>query len=127
MVDAFFQRDRLSDFAFDRHFRLVKFIRSSFLKLLILVYLAIFFNLIFTFTAEASTCRKLDRHNICIVKLKRSAKYYWEYRAVISVDGQKKPLEIYNCRDRFKTNRYRDVVPFSNDGIGELVCSLYAK
>ena len=127
MVDAFLQCDRLSDSAFNRYSKLVEFIWSSFLKLLILVYLAISFNLIFILTAQASTCQNLDNRTVCIITLKRSAKYYWEYRAVISVDGQKKPLEIYNCRDRFKTNRYGDIVPFSNDGISQLVCSLYAK
>ena len=127
MVDALFQRCCLSCFTFDRYPRLVKSIRSSFIKLLILFCLAIYLNLLAIVPAEASTCRQLARHNVCIIKLKRSAKYYWEYRAVISVDGKKKPLEIYNCRDRLKTNRDKDVVPFSQDGIGELVCSLYAK
>lgn len=127
MVDAFFQRCCLSYFAFDRDFRLVKSIHSSFLKLVILFCLAIYLELLAIVPAEASTCRQLNHHEVCIVKLKRSAKYYWEYRAVISVDGKKKPLEIYNCRDRLKTNRHRDVVPFSQDGIGELVCSLYDK
>lgn len=127
MVNACFKRCRLSSFAFGINFRLVKSFWSSFLKLLILLGLAISFNSIVVVAAEASTCQQLNHHEICLVKLKRSAKYYWEYRAVISVDGQKQPLEIYNCRDRLHTNRYKNIVPFRDDGVGKLVCRLYAK
>ncbi|MDJ0634227.1 MAG: hypothetical protein QNJ34_13640 [Xenococcaceae cyanobacterium MO_188.B29] len=79
------------------------------------------------FPAEAATCRQLGNHSICILSIKRSAKYYWEYRAAISIDGQKKPVEIYNCRDRIKINYHKTVVPFANNDAGELICSLYAK
>lgn len=127
MVDALFERCSLCSFAFSFNSRLVKSLWSSFLKIIVLSYLTISFNLVVVVSAEASTCRQLNDHSICILKIKRSAKYYWEYRAVISVDGKKKPLEIYNCRDRITTNRYKAVVPFTKDGVGELVCSLYAK
>jgi hypothetical protein len=54
------------------------------------------------FPAEASFCRSLNDRSICILSIKRSAKYHWEYRAAVSINGIKSPVEIYNCRDRFK-------------------------
>ncbi|MFB2978793.1 hypothetical protein [Microseira sp. BLCC-F43] len=48
--------------------------------------------------AQASFCRTSDRRVICIKSIKRSAKNYWEYRAVVSIDGVARPLEVYNCR-----------------------------
>jgi hypothetical protein len=49
--------------------------------------------------AKASVCRNYDNHSICIISIKRSAKNYWEYRAAISVDKIKTPIEVYNCRE----------------------------
>lgn len=127
MVDALCKRGSLSSSAFSLNSKLVKSFWSSFLKLIILFGLAISFNLAVVVGVEASTCRQLNHHSICLVKIKRSAKNYWEYRAVISIDGKKQPLEIYNCRDRLLSNRYKNVVPFSDDGVGEFVCKLYNK
>jgi len=52
--------------------------------------------------AKASVCRNCDNHRICILSIKRSAKNYWEYRAAISFDGIKTPIEVYNCRSEVK-------------------------
>ena len=98
-----------------------------FCKILILFFVTLFLNLAMVFPAEAATCRQLGEHSICILSIKRSAKYYWEYRAAISIDGQKKPVEIYNCRERIKINYHKTVIPFANNDAGELICSLYAK
>ncbi len=127
MVDALVKCFSLYSSAFSLSFRLVKSFWTSFVKILILFLLTLSFNLAIVVSAEASTCRQLDNHSICIVSIKRSAKYYWEYRAAISVDGQKKPVEIYNCRDRLKINYHKTVVPFATNGVGELICSLYTK
>lgn len=96
-------------------------------KIIILGCLILFLSSIAVFPASASNCRQIGNHSICLLSIKRSAKNYWEYRAAITVDGQKKPIEIYNCRDRIKIDRRRTIVPFTNDGIGELVCRLYTK
>ena len=77
--------------------------------------------------ASAALCRNLDGHEVCIVKIKRSAKYYWEYRTVVSIDSQKKPLVIYNCRDRTVTRKNKYPIPFKSNSAGDLVCSLFDK
>ena len=96
-------------------------------KLLSSIILIICFTFIFIPCAEAATCRNLDGHSICILRIKRSAKYYWEYRAAVSIDGKKKPIEIYNCRDRTKIRQDKNIVPFANNGAGELICSLFSQ
>jgi hypothetical protein len=84
---------------------------------------------------EASLCRDLDGHRICIVKIKRSAKYHYRYRTVVSIDGETQPLVVYNCSDRVsdyrrsrtitKKNKYP--IPFKSNSPGNLVCSLFDK
>lgn len=74
---------------------------------------------------RAAFCRTVGDREICILAIERSAKNYWEYRAIVSVDGQKRPLEIYDCRRR--TRRRADnrlSVPFAPDGPGPLICAL---
>ena len=78
-------------------------------------------------SVEASSCRNYNDHLICILSIKRSAKYNWEYRAAVSVDGVKKPIEIYNCRNRVRIQKDRTVVPLEQDGAGEFICSLLKK
>lgn len=87
--------------------------------------------LILTFTvslpASASVCRKVDSHEICIVNIKRSAKNYWEYRASVSVDGTNSPMEVYNCRGKFKVQADGKVVQFMPKDVGEFICSFFEK
>ncbi len=45
-------------------------------------------------------CREVAGHQVCIESIQRSAKYLWEYRVVAAVDGQKQPLQVYDCRSR---------------------------
>lgn len=93
-------------------------------------YIAIF--LIITFLgcavalpAEASSyCRNLNDRAICILSIQRSAKNYWEYRAVVSIDGVKKPLEVYNCRDRVRIRQDGTAVSFRSSGVGDLICNV---
>lgn len=75
--------------------------------------------------AEAAFCRSVNEQQICIVNIKRSAKYYWEYRVVVSVDGMEKPLELYNCRDRVRLQQDGTRLPFQPNGLGELVCHFF--
>jgi hypothetical protein len=76
---------------------------------------------------KASLCRDLDGHRVCIVKIKRSAKYHYRYRTVVSIDGETKPLVVYNCRDRTITKKNKYPIPFKSNSPGNLVCSLFDK
>ena len=75
--------------------------------------------------AMATPCYTVSGHQVCILEIRRSAKNYWEYRAAVSVDGEGRSLDLYNCRDR--THRTRDgrLIPFSQDLAGAIVCRLY--
>ncbi|MEG3989365.1 hypothetical protein QUA13_19800 [Microcoleus sp. S28C3] len=75
--------------------------------------------------AEASVCRHDRGREICIVDIKRSAKNYWEYRVILSVDGVKKPLEVYNCRDRTTVKKDGTVLAFGENNPGEIVCRFF--
>jgi hypothetical protein len=99
----------------------VKYIKLFWLLLLV-------FWLGFTPVANAQMCRNNDGHQVCILKLKRSAKNYWEYRATVSIDGQKqRAKEIYNCRNRTLTRKGKYPIPFKPNSPGKLVCSLFRK
>ena len=78
--------------------------------------------------ANADMCRVRFGQQVCIVKLKRSAKNYWEYRATVRVDGEKqRAKEIYNCRDRTLTRKGKYPIPFQPDSPGELICKTFQK
>ncbi|ARV61114.1 hypothetical protein BZZ01_23075 [Nostocales cyanobacterium HT-58-2] len=94
-------------------------------------YIAFVLLLILSLTvalpASASICRNWDEHQICILSIKRSAKNYWEYRAAISVDGVKRPIEVYNCRSRVRVQQNGTVLPFGQNDPGEMICSFFKK
>jgi hypothetical protein len=92
---------------------------------LVLSLFAFFFSV--AFPAEASLCRNYNNHHICIINIKRSAKNYWEYRAEVSVDDVKRPIEVYNCRDRMRVKQDGTTVPFEQNDLGKFVCSLFRK
>lgn len=74
----------------------------------------------------ADPCHMFSGHQICAVSLRRSAQRYWEYRTVVSIDGVKQPLEVYNCRDRTRTlARDGSIIPFLTDKTGDWVCQLF--
>lgn len=93
--------------------------------LTLLLLIALWFAL--SLPAQASLCRTLNHRVICIKSIKRSAKNYWEYWAVVSIDGVETPIEVYNCRDRAKIRRDGTVVRFESDSAGELICNLLKK
>lgn len=96
------------------------------MKHFVLILLLLLSNL-FIFPAYASVCRNYDGHQICILSINRSAKNYWEYRAIVSVDGEKRPLEVYNCRQKVRIQTNGTVLPFENKDPGELICSFFKK
>ncbi len=81
-----------------------------------------------TFTSQpvsAPACQMFSDHQICAVSIRRSAARYWEYRTVLSIDGIKQPLELYNCRDRTRMlARDRTIVPFLTGKTGDWICQL---
>ncbi|MEA5551687.1 hypothetical protein VB713_11970 [Anabaena cylindrica UHCC 0172] len=91
------------------------------------ILLLLIFSFSYTSPALANVCRHYDGHEICILSIKRSAKKYWEYRAAISVDGVKTPVEIYNCRGKFKINKNRTLSQFRDKSPGEMICSFFKK
>lgn len=75
--------------------------------------------------ARANTCHIVNGHQICAVSLRRSAARYWEYRTIVSIDGNKQPLEIYNCRDRTRTLASDGtIIPFLTGKTGDWICQL---
>lgn len=108
------------------------------MKKVIVKYLAFSIVLILTFAAmlpaEAYTCRNYNGHQICILNIKRSAKNHWQYKASLSVDGVKLPIETYNCRDGQTLLREHPsiqnngkVMPFAKDDVRQVICSFFKK
>ncbi|MCL2932664.1 MAG: hypothetical protein MGG11_10510 [Trichodesmium sp. MAG_R03] len=77
--------------------------------------------------AAASFCRNINGKKICILSIKRSAKNYWEYRAEVSINGSRKPLEIYNCHTQEKIQKNGNILKFTSNGAGQLICSILDK
>ncbi|MEO0868756.1 MAG: hypothetical protein AAFY17_09975 [Cyanobacteria bacterium J06642_11] len=71
----------------------------------------------------APLCRTIDNHQVCILKITRSAKYYWEYRAIVKIDDKQRPMGRYNCR----TRKYlrRDGETIDGDPGTQVICSLF--
>ena len=75
--------------------------------------------------SQTVACYVSNDHNICLESLRRSAQRYWEYRAVVSVDGVRQPLELYNCRDRTRTlPRDGSTIPFLTGKTGDWICQV---
>jgi hypothetical protein len=72
--------------------------------------------------AQAYRCEALNEHEICIVSLQRDSKRYWNYQVAISIDGEKQPVEIYNCRSQFKIQTNGKIVPFADNSPGQFIC-----
>jgi len=89
------------------------------------VLLWLWLGLIGTPHALANPCYTVSGHQVCILEIRRSAKNYWEYRAAVSVDGEGRSLDLYNCRDRTHTTHDGRLIPFSQDLAGAIVCRLY--
>lgn len=75
--------------------------------------------------AYADFCRQIEGHRICIVDIKRSAKNYWQYQAVVSNDGIAATAASYDCRERLITDLSGKVSSFRSRQDAKFVCSLY--
>ncbi|MDJ0598282.1 MAG: hypothetical protein QNJ37_05525 [Crocosphaera sp.] len=94
------------------------------LKILIILGLIIINWSIIIPSAQAEFCRQIEGHQTCIVKIKRSAKNYWEYRVAVKIDQETQPIEIYDCRQRHRITQNGDIIPFKSDGVGKLICGV---
>jgi hypothetical protein len=70
-------------------------------------------------------CRTLKGKPVCIDWIKRSAKRYWEYEAVVTVDGKAQPKEIYDCRSRVIVDKDDTAFSFGRNDPGSVVCDLF--
>jgi hypothetical protein len=77
--------------------------------------------------AQADFCRQFDGHQICFRKIERTAKNYWQYQAIASIDGIEKPFASYDCRDRSITDADGNMSSFRSRLDGKLICSLYRR
>lgn len=73
----------------------------------------------------AATCRDYQGQKICILEIHRSAKYYWQYRVDLTVNGRRQPQTIYNCLEKTKQVKHKTVIAFTDDDPGILICSLF--
>ncbi|NEP63146.1 MAG: hypothetical protein F6K31_40605 [Symploca sp. SIO2G7] len=71
----------------------------------------------------APLCHIVADHQVCVLKITRSAKYYWEYRAVVQIDDKRRPMGRYNCR----TQEYvsSDGQRILNDVATQVICSFF--
>lgn len=93
-------------------------------RLVLLIFCGLVLVMMIEQPAWAESCRTLHQQTVCLVDVKRSAKYYWEYRAVIRVNGEVQPQKLYDCRDRRETDSAGRSQPFAADGVGDLICRL---
>lgn len=97
----------------------------SMIRFLIALLLFLSVQFVVILPVQAAFCRNLNNHEICILEIKRSAKNYWEYRASVKEDGVKRPIEVYNCRDRTHTRNDGTTIPFEPNSAGALICRFF--
>jgi hypothetical protein len=77
--------------------------------------------------AYAEFCREVEGQRICIVRIERSAKNYWQYQALTSIDGIEQPVASYDCRERLINDFDGHMSSFRSRKDGKIVCSLYRR
>lgn len=79
--------------------------------------------------AAAVLCKTVALNNqpqqVCILKITRSAKQYWEYRASASVDGKTRPTEVYDCRQRVRIRQDGKRILIDQDAVGTIICQFF--
>jgi hypothetical protein len=104
----------------------IKAFFSPITALCIVVLLTVGWLFIAPSPTQAESCRSFSGHQVCAVSMRRSAKHYWEYRTVISIDGVNQPMEVYNCRDRTRTlPSDGTTIAFATNKTGDWVCQLF--
>ncbi|TVQ19524.1 MAG: hypothetical protein EA367_11415 [Leptolyngbya sp. DLM2.Bin15] len=74
--------------------------------------------------ATALSCRMVHDQEICILDIHRSAKYHWEYRATVRINGDRPVRNLYNCRDHTQRRDDGSTVPFEQHSAGDYICRL---
>ncbi len=97
------------------------------LKNYFIVILFVVASLMIAPRTEANICKFWSGHQVCVVRIKRSAKYYWEYRTILSVDGKKQPEVVYDCRHfyYFKADKTKIYFADNENDLGNFVCHLF--
>lgn len=76
---------------------------------------------------SAVFCRTVDGHQLCILEIQRSAKNHWEYRAIVRIDGQTQPKQVYDCQDRVRIQPNGEIFAFQRLDGGDLICSFFRR
>lgn len=69
-------------------------------------------------------CRNLEGQQACIETIKRSAKYAWEYRVVVSIDGKSQPVKRYDCRQPPQEVDQETGAALSEAAVQQFICDL---
>jgi hypothetical protein len=75
--------------------------------------------------AFATVCDRRNDQSICVDRIQRSAKNYWEYRVRLTVNGIVQPTVFYDCRRRQKSQANGIWVDLVEDRVDRLACSLW--
>lgn len=100
-------------------------LRPQLATALLMVTITLLFWLTTPLPAEALPCHTAAGHQFCVLKIKRSAKNFWEYRVTLSKDGVTLPLTVYNCRDRIRSPIDKLPSDFDPNDEGEWICSFF--
>lgn len=95
------------------------------MKFIIFVLSLILFSC--SLPAQASSCNNYKGHEICIFSMKPNGNRNWNYRVDLSLDGERRPTEIYNCRKQFRVQNDGKIVQFSKEDPGNFICASYKK
>ncbi|MBD1873984.1 hypothetical protein H6F75_10850 [Nodosilinea sp. FACHB-131] len=66
-------------------------------------------------------CRNVEGQQVCIETIKRSAKYTWEYRVVVSINGKSRPVKRYDCRQPTGADREL-ATPYFEAALRQFIC-----
>ncbi|MGD1902683.1 MAG: hypothetical protein ACFB9N_10640 [Geitlerinemataceae cyanobacterium] len=73
----------------------------------------------------ALVCREYEGREVCINRIKRSARNYWEYRVDLTVEGQRQPTDLLDCRNQQRFDSDGFIEPFAPDDVGQFVCEYF--
>ncbi len=77
--------------------------------------------------AQASFCKSINNQKVCILRIDRSAKKYWEYQVQLSVDQVTQPVAIYNCLENWWLPPNGRWQKFTNESVSAMACSLFRR
>jgi hypothetical protein len=98
---------------------------NSILRIAVISFFWLTVNLIIVAPAQAAHCRTVKGQPVCITSIKRSAKFYWQYRATLSIAGKNQPPANYDCRSRAIIDEYNTALSFKRTDPAAVVCDLF--